>query len=128
MRIRISWPQGQVIARLKDSPTARRISHTLPYTAKAQTWGEEVYFKLPVQAEIDPSATDVVDPGTVCYWVAGQSLALPFGRTPASQGDECRLVERVNILGTLEDDAKQLATVKDGDNVRVQLLGQVSWE
>ena len=57
--------------------------------------------------------------GTVCFWVQGNSLALPFGPTPASHADECRLVTQVNILGMLEGEANQLAAIEDGDAIRV---------
>ena len=65
MRIRISWDRGQVIAQLSDSAIARKMSHTLPLRTKAETWGDEIYFKFPVQAELDTDAVDVVEPGEV---------------------------------------------------------------
>ncbi len=65
-------------------------------------------------------ARDVVDPGTVCYWVEGASLAIPFGRTPASRGDECRLVTRVNILGKVEGNPKALKSLRDGDKILLE--------
>jgi hypothetical protein len=78
-----------------------------------------VYFSLPVDAQLERDAREVVDPGTVCFWVQGSSLALPFGPTPASRGDECRLVTRVNVLGRIEGDPRALATVRDGDSIEV---------
>jgi hypothetical protein len=74
-----------------------------------------------VEATLEPEARQVVEPGTVCFWVQGRSLAIPFGRTPASRGDECRLVTEVNILGRLEGDARALAAIKDGDRLEVEL-------
>ena len=61
-----------------------------------------------------------MDPGTVCYWVQGKSLAIPFGPTPISQGDECRLVARVNVLGRILRDPTLLRSVRDGDAIRVE--------
>jgi len=119
MRIRISWAGGQVVARLKDSPATQRLLHTLPYRSQAHVWGEEVYFKLPLAMGIDEAATDVVDPGTVCYWSTGHSLAIPFGPTPVSQGEECRLVEPVIILGKIEGDPKLLKQVREGESIQV---------
>ena len=111
MRIRISWSQGEVTALLKNTPTARRLMDALPRESDAHTWGDEVYFSVPVETELEPDARQVVDPGTVCFWVEGQSLAIPFGPTPISRGDECRLVTEVNILGKLEDDPSRLGSV-----------------
>ena len=82
--------------------------------------GRDVYFDTGVDTELEPDATQVVDPGTVCFWVEGKSLALPYGPTPVSVGDECRLVTAVNILGRLEADPQVLASIHSGDAIRVE--------
>jgi hypothetical protein len=122
MRIFLTWPQGQVTARLLDTPTARALAAALPFESSAHTWGEEVYFETPVDAALEPDARQVVDPGTVCFWVEGQSLALPFGPTPVSRGAECRLVAPVNVLGQLEGDPRALAAIRAGDRPRVECV------
>jgi hypothetical protein len=121
MRIRISWPAGEVFGVLGASETARLVFQALPHRARANTWGEEVYFDLPVKAVLDAGARDVVDPGTICYWVQGSSLALPFGPTPVSKGSECRLVTAVNILGNIEGNPRALGKIRDGDMVSVEV-------
>ena len=120
-RITISWPKGAVEATLEDTPTARALVAALPVKAKAQTWGEEVYFEVPVKATLESGAKQVVPPGTVCLWVEGSSLALPWGRTPVSEGDESRLVTRCNVLGAIDGDPRRLATVRSGDGLTVSL-------
>lgn len=119
MRICISYPKGEIFARLQDTPSAKALLAALPFESNANTWGEEVYFSAPVSVKLEPDAREVVEPGTVCFWVQGSSLALPYGPTPASRGDECRLVSRVNILGALEGDPQKLADISDGDLVSV---------
>src|SRR5260370_37635439 len=120
-RIKIAWPKGAVSATLNDTPTARALVAALPVKAKAQTWGEEVYFELPVTAMLEGSAKQVVPPGTVCFWVEGSSLALPWGRTPVSEDDESRLVTRCNVLGMIDGDPRQLASVRGSDSITVSL-------
>jgi len=120
-RIRISWPKGAASATLDDTLTARALVATLPVKAKAQTWGEEVYFDIPVTATLERDAKQVVPPGSVCFWVEGGALALPWGRTPVSAGDESRLVTRCNVLGTIDGDPRQLASVRSGDGITVSL-------
>jgi hypothetical protein len=120
-RIKITWPRGAVSATLEDTPTARALAAALPVTARAQTWGEEVYFELPVKATLEGAAKQVVPPGTVCFWTEGNALALPWGRTPASEGDESRLVTRCNVLGVIDGDPRQLASVRSGDSITVSL-------
>ncbi|NKB66064.1 MAG: hypothetical protein GKR89_03280 [Candidatus Latescibacteria bacterium] len=122
MRIRIAWDGGQAYARLDDTPTARQLQAVLPCRARAQTWGEEVYFDVPVDAALEADARQVVEPGAVCLWVEGGALALPFGPTPISQGSECRLVAPVNVLGALEGNPRVLAGVRAGDQIEVEAV------
>ncbi len=119
MRICISFPKGEIYAELQDTPTANALIAALPFESIASTWGEEVYFSTPLSVKLEADAREVVEPGSVCFWVQGNSLALPFGPTPVSRGDECRLVTRVNILGAVEGDPRQLAKITDGDEIRV---------
>lgn len=121
-QVKIAWKRGEVTAYLRESPSAHQLIALLPCAGTAQTWGDEVYFELPMKAELEPDASQVVEPGTVCFWVQGSALALPFGPTPASRGEECRLVTRCNVLGKIEGDARRLASVKAGDSIRLERL------
>ncbi len=122
-RIRIEWPRGAVILALEPTPTAAQLVAALPFTARAETWGEEVYFTTPVGAKLESSAKQVVPPGTVCFWVDGGALALPYGPTPISKQGESRLVTRCNVLGQIVGDARALASVRAGDAIRVAKEG-----
>jgi hypothetical protein len=124
MRIRIAWDKGEAFGMLDDTPTARKLVNALPCLSSANTWGDEVYFSVPVQAELESNAQHVVPAGAICFWVQGQSLAIPCGPTPVSHGDECRLVTKVNVLGKLEGDPKVLKSVRDGDRIRVEELSE----
>lgn len=121
-RIRICWPAGELHAVLQPTPTSARLLEALPAEAGANVWGEEVYFSIPMSAALEPDARQVVEPGTVCFWVEGRSLALPYGPTPVSHGSECRLVTKVNVLGMIEGDARTLSSVREGDRIRVERL------
>jgi hypothetical protein len=114
------WNAGEVTATLEETPTTRKLEAVLPFESAAHRWGQEVYFDAPLQATLETDAKQVVEPGTVCFWVEGGSLAIPFGPTPASRGNECRLVTRVNILGRVDDDPSVLDSVREGDRIRVE--------
>ncbi|MGW3203722.1 cyclophilin-like fold protein [Streptomyces sp. NPDC001135] len=125
MQIRISWPAGSITATLDaDTPTAQALAHALPLTSNACTWGEEVYFDTGVSVSRETDARQIVEPGTVAFWTDGDALALPYGPTPISRGDECRLASPCNVLGSLDGDARALATVRNGDPVRVELIDE----
>jgi len=120
-RIRIAWPKGSLAATLDDTPTAKALVAALPLTARAQTWGEEVYFEIPVEATLERGAKQVVPAGTVCFWVEGSSLALPWGRTPISEGKESKLVSPCNVLGRIDGEARDFASVNSGDTMTLSL-------
>ncbi len=119
MHIRIQWSTGETTATLEDTPSSRKLFSALPFLSSANTWGEEVYFSAPINVDLEPNARQVVLPGTVCFWVEGYSVAIPYGATPISRGDECRLITAVNILGKLDEDPAILATIGDGDPINV---------
>lgn len=107
-------------AELFDTPTANALYAAAPFDAKASTWGEEVYFRTPIGLEPEPDARDVVEPGELAFWPDGDAVAIGFGQTPVSQGDECRLASLCNVWGRALDDVKQLKVVRAGEPVRVE--------
>ena len=111
-----------VTATLNDSSTAEALWDALPLEASANTWGDEIYFRIAVNADEEDGASDVVDMGALAYWPPGQALCLFFGRTPASRGDEIRAASAVNVIGSIEGDATVLKQVKSGARVFVERL------
>ena len=118
-RIRFDFGILTLDAELLDTPTARAVAAALPISSSAMTWGEEVYFEIPVDAAREPGARAVVTPGEVAYWPDGHCIALGFGRTPISQGNETRLASPCNIFGRVLGDVKSLAKVRAGAKIKV---------
>lgn len=121
MNLRLKAGQLVVLVELLDTPTARALLAAAPFQARAQTWGEEVYFTTPVSAKLEPDACQVVAPGTVCFWTEGNALALPYGRTPISTDARPKLANACNVVGKVIGDPKMLSGIEAGMPVKVEL-------
>jgi hypothetical protein len=105
-------------AELNDTETAALIWDALPIEASASTWGDEVYFDVPVATGLE-NAVEVVDMGDLGYWPQGPAFCVFFGPTPMSKGDEIRPASAVNIVGKVLGDATVFRAVAPGEAVRL---------
>ena len=121
-RIRFDFGTLTLDAELLDTPTAKAIAAALPISSSALTWGEEVYFDVPVEVKREGNARAVVTPGEIAYGPEGPAIALGFGRTPISQGNETRLASPCNVFARALGDVKTLGKVKAGTKVEVRAL------
>ena len=119
-RIRITIGPVQLNAELKATKTANQVYAALPIEAAVNTWGEEFYFKLPGVTDHRETATNRVQIGDVAYWGPGQVLAIFFGKTPMSMGDDPVPADRVNVVGRILGDATQLRRVMDVPTITVE--------
>jgi hypothetical protein len=117
MKIRILIGDLKVEAELGDSKTAQLIWEALPIEAKANLWGEEIYFSIPVKTGLEKGAKEVVSAGDLGYWPTGHAFCIFFGPTPASRGDEIRAASAVNMIGKVLSDPKVFRKAKDGEKI-----------
>jgi hypothetical protein len=122
MRIRFDFGTLTLDAELFDTPTAKAIAAALPISSSVLTWGEEIYFDVPVEMKREGDARAVVTPGEIAFWPEGPAIALGFGRTPLSKGDETRLASPCNVFARALADVKSLSRVRAGTRVTVKTL------
>jgi hypothetical protein len=109
---------------LNDSDTADELWASLPITARAQTWGDEIYFSIPVSVEEADDSQETVEMGAVAYWPPGSALCLFWGPTPTSAPGEIRPASAVNVMGLIDGDPTVLGGVADGTEVVVARMGE----
>jgi len=120
MKIKITVGTLSVEAELNDTPTAGKIAQSLPLTTSFDTWGDEIYFSIPVSAPLDDSAKEVVEMGDLGYWPTGRAFCIFFGPTPMSRGKQIVPASAVNIIGRVLGDATAFKSVMNEGQVTVE--------
>jgi hypothetical protein len=121
-RIRFDFGTLTLDAELLETPTAKAVAAALPLSSSVLTWGEEVYFDVPLNVARETDARAVITPGEIAFWPQGPSIAIGFGRTPISKGNETRLASPCNVFAKAIGSVKVLAKVKTGAKVTVTAL------
>ena len=115
-RIRIKAGRIEMSAELNESKTASLIWDALPIKARVNTWGDEIYFSIPVKAELD-DPREVVEKGDLGYWPPESAFCIFFGPTPISKGEEIRPASGVNLVGRLLGDPQEFKKVSSGERI-----------
>lgn len=120
-KIKITSGKVEATAILAETKTANAIWNALPLEAQGNTWGDEIYFSIPVTCEPE-NAKVVVELGDLGYWPPGTAFCIFFGPTPMSRGKEIRPASPVNVFGKVEGDAKVFKQVRSGEQVRIEKI------
>ena len=118
-KIIITVEDIKMSAELNNSKATQKIWEALPIEGSVNTWGDEIYFSIPVNAELE-NAKDVVSEGDLGYWPPGSAFCIFFGLTPASQGDEIRPASAVNVFGKIIGDSKVFKKVSSGAKIIIE--------
>ena len=121
--IKITAGTVKIFAALAACATADAIWNALPLKSTAQTWGDEIYFDVPVHAGLDDTAREVVDKGDLGYWPSGPAFCIFFGPTPMSKGEEIRPASAVNVFGKIAGDLSVLKKIRSGSAIVVEKAG-----
>jgi hypothetical protein len=120
-QIRITAGSISALGELNDTRTGDVIWQALPLKARANLWGDEVYFAIPVNMDIE-NGQEVVNLGDLGYWPEGHSFCIFFGPTPVSSKGEIRAASAVNIIGKITGDPKVFKDVKQGDRITIEKM------
>ena len=121
MKIRIRFATSQVDAELYDTPTGNAIYEALPIQRNVNTWGDEIYFGIPVQSELEEGAKAEVEVGDLAYWPNMPAFCIFFGPTPVSNGDIPVAASPVNVIGKIVSvDPDGLRKIHEGENVTLE--------
>ena len=119
-KIKIKAGTVEAEAVLNDSATAQKIWGSLPIEARVDTWGDEIYFAIPVKAPLEKNAQELVEVGDLGYWPSGNAFCIFFGPTPMSRGNEVRPASAVNVIGRISGDARAFKKVPSGSKIRIE--------
>ena len=119
-RIRIAAGGVSATAVLYENDTADAIWGALPFAARGNRWGDEIYFEIPLRLSQADDAREVMDAGELGYWPVGHAFCIFWGPTPVSQADEPRAYSPVNPFGRLEGDPGIFGSVASGEQVQVK--------
>ena len=119
MKIRIKSNGTEAEAELKNTPTAKAIYEKLPVESTASTWGNEVYFEIPVSLAAEEDAKDIVEKGDIAYWPQGECFCIFFGKTPASIDERPKAASKVNVFGKITGNLNFFRKINDGDKITI---------
>ena len=113
----LKFDKFEIKLNLDNSETALKLSKLSSFKVQIKTWGEEIYFETKnLGIKPDKNARDIVTFGEVAYWCEGHSIAIGFGKTPVSIGNEIRLVSKVNVFATFNTSSQLLNNLRKLNN------------
>ena len=117
--IKLKFSNYTLNIKLRSTNTANAIKNISPFKSIVKTWGDEIYFEIPIKKNLDleSDAKDVINLGEIAYWIDGKCIAIGYGKTPISQNNEIRLAAKTNIWGDAVLDVKELGKIRDGDEI-----------
>ena len=119
-KIKIIFENSSFQAELNESPTSQKIWGQLPIDGQVNTWGDEIYFEIPVSMPQELDAQEILDVGDLGYWPVGQAFCIFFGPTPVSTDERPRAYSPVNILGKILGDCEGLKSIQNQEKVHLE--------
>ena len=119
-KIILKFKEKELILNLRDTPTAELIYDALPFSSTIKKWGEEIFFETPLNIELENNARAVVEFGEIAFWNNGSAIAIGYGKTPVSRGNEIRLISPCNIWADSNFDKSYIAQIRENEIVEIE--------
>ena len=119
-KILLKFKDKNLVLKLRDTPTADLIYDALPFTSKVKKWGEEIYFEIPINIELEYNARAVVEFGEIAFWNSGSAIAIGYGKTPVSKENEIRLISPCNIWADSNFDKNYIDQIQENETVEIK--------
>ena len=118
-QIKIKARSVEALAELYNTKTAEAIWQSLPFDSEVNTWGDEIYFRIPLKIELE-AGRETVELGDLGYWPPGRAFCIFFGLTPVSNQGQIKAASEVGVFGKLLDDPAVFKDVKNGERISVE--------
>lgn len=118
-KIKIKTEKYEIEAVLNETETAEKIYNSLPIESEVNTWGEEIYFDIPVKTGLE-KPVETVKIGDLAYWPPQNCFCIFFGKTPTSTGDEIKPATAVTIVGKITSGLENLKKIKSGEKIYIE--------
>ena len=121
-KIVLKCEKAELILELRATLTTDIIYNSLPLKSKIQKWGEEFFFETGLNVELENNAKSVVNIGEIAFWNDGSAIAIGYGKTPISRGNEIRLISPCNIWADCKFDKSYIENIKENETIVLERI------
>ena len=121
-KVILKCKETKIVLNLRETLTADIIYNALPLKSKVQKWGDEIYFETGLSIELESDAKSIVNIGEIAFWNSGSAIAIGYGKTPISKGNEIRLISPCNIWADSKFEKSYIENIKENEIIILEKI------
>tara|TARA_B100001063_G_scaffold69130_1_gene63206 strand:+ start:2447 stop:2818 length:372 start_codon:yes stop_codon:yes gene_type:complete len=121
-KVILKCKETKLVLELRETLTADIIYNALPLKSKVQKWGDEIYFETGLIIELESDAKSIVNIGEIAFWNSGSAIAIGYGKTPISKGNEIRLISPCNIWADSKFEKSCIENIKENETIILEKI------
>ena len=121
-KVILKCKETKLVLDLRETLTADIIYNSLPLKSKVQKWGDEIYFETELSIELETDAKSIVNIGEISFWNGGSAIAIGYGKTPISKGNEIRLISPCNIWADCKFEKSYIENIKENETIILEKI------